>query len=155
MNKYGALLLAVVGCELVGVLATPFTISSIPTWYAFLDKPQFSPPNWIFGSVWVALYFLMGVSVWLVWMGKKSPARQKGIVLFVVQLALNFLWSVIFFGFHQRFLALVDIGLLWAAIFMTMMTFYKVSPVASYLLIPYLMWVSFASILNVSIVLLN
>lgn len=156
MNKYGKLLGAVVGCELIGLLATPFTIASIPTWYALLNKPPFSPPNWIFGPVWTTLYFLMGIALWLVWTNKKkSPYRKRGLILFGIQLFLNFIWSIIFFGLHQPFLALIDIALLWGAIFMTMLTFHRVSPTASYLLVPYLMWVSFASILNFAIVLLN
>lgn len=155
MHKYWKLGAAVVGCELVGILGTPFTIASIPTWYAHLNKPPFSPPNWIFGPVWTLLYFLMGVALWLVVTSKQSELRNRGIRLFAVQLVLNFLWSVIFFGMHQPLIALVDIVLLWAAIFMTMLTFHKVSTVSSYLLVPYLVWVSFASILNFAIVLLN
>lgn len=144
-----------VGCELVGILGTPFTIAAIPSWYAYLNKPPFSPPNWIFGPVWTLLYFLMGVALWIVLISKKSDVRDRGIRLFAVQLVLNFLWSVIFFGMRQPLAALVDIALLWAAILATILTFRKVSSVSAYLLIPYLIWVSFASILNFAIVLLN
>ncbi|MBI1863004.1 tryptophan-rich sensory protein [Candidatus Microgenomates bacterium] len=155
MHKYWKLGAAVVGCELVGILGTPFTIAAIPSWYAYLNKPPFSPPNWIFGPVWTLLYFLMGVALWIVLISKKSDVRDRGIRLFAVQLVLNFLWSVIFFGMRQPLAALVDIALLWAAILATILTFRKVSSVSAYLLIPYLIWVSFASILNFAIVLLN
>ncbi len=156
MQKYGRLVVSVIGCELVGFLATPFTISSIPTWYALLNKPPFSPPNWVFGPVWTLLYFLMGVSVWLIWMQKKnSKDKKKGLKVFGVQLLLNFCWSVLFFGLHQPIIALIEIITLWVAILVTILQFYKVNRTAAYLLVPYLLWVSFASILNFSIVLLN
>ncbi len=156
MKDFSKLMISVVGCELVGLLSTPFTIASIPTWYAGLIKPSFSPPNWIFAPVWTILYFLMGVSVYLVWIkGIKNKEIKIAIYYFSVQLFLNFLWSVIFFGLHQPLFALIDIIALLVAIILTMMKFSRISKTALYLLIPYLLWVSFAAILNGAIVLLN
>lgn len=156
MNKYAKLFLSVIGCELVGLSATPFTIASIPTWYAQLNKPPFSPPNWVFGPVWTLLYFLMGVSVWLIWTHKKQTKEvKKGLKVFGIQLALNFFWSILFFGLHLPIVALIEIITLWTAILVTIIQFYKVNKIAAYLLIPYLLWVSFASILNFAIVVLN
>ena len=149
-------LISTIGCELVGLAGTPFTLSSIPTWYQTLQKPSFSPPNWIFGPVWTILYFLMGVAAYLVWIkGLQKKAVKKALSFFIAQLAFNFLWSILFFGLHSPILALIDILILWALILITTIKFYKISKTASYLLIPYLLWVTFATILNLSIALLN
>lgn len=136
-------------CEAAGLAATPFTASAIPAWYATLAKPSFSPPNWVFGPVWTTLYFLMGLAAWLVW------KKHKSLALFYLQLALNFLWSLLFFGLHSPILGLVDIIFLWTFILLTINQFKKVSRPAAYLLLPYLLWVSFAAILNLAIVILN
>lgn len=141
-------------CLGVGVLGSFFTISSIPTWYVTLNKPFFSPPNWVFAPVWTTLYILMGIALYLIWTSK-IQLRQHVLNLFFIQLGLNVLWSLIFFGWHNPLLALVDIIALWIAIVLTIKYFYPVSRLAAYLLIPYLLWVSFASILNLSIILLN
>lgn len=156
MKKLVALIIAIVGCELVGLAATPFTISSISTWYETLNKPVFSPPNFIFGPVWTSLYFLMGISAFLVWeKGLHKKIVKNALMYFLIQLALNFFWSAIFFGLHLPLLAFVDIIALWIFILITIIKFTKISKTASYLLIPYLLWVSFAALLNLSIVLLN
>ncbi len=156
MKELSKLILAILLCELVGIIATPFTISAIPTWYQTLNKPFFSPPNWIFGPAWTTLYFLMGVSVYLVW---KKGIGKKGVNVaigyFSIQLILNFFWSLMFFGFRSPILGLLDIVLLWVCIAITMIKFWPISKAAFYLLVPYIFWVSFAAILNVSIVLLN
>ena len=136
-------------CLGAGVLGSFFTISSIPTWYQTLNKPFFSPPNWIFGPVWTILYILMGYSLYLFWLKKKVP------VVFWVQLALNTVWSIIFFGLKNPVLALVDIAALWLSIVLTIKAFSKINKLAGNLLYPYLIWVSFATILNLAIVLLN
>ncbi len=149
-------LVAVVGCELVGIAATPFTIAAIPTWYQTLQKPPFSPPNWAFGPAWTILYFLMGVAAYLVWIkGLEKKVVKNALAFFIAQLVFNFFWSILFFGLHSPILGLIDILILWTLIVITIIKFYKVSKTASYLLIPYLLWVSFATILNLSIVLLN
>lgn len=156
MNKIVKLITAIVGCELVGILATPFTLGSIPGWYQTLEKPFFSPPNFIFGPVWTTLYFLMGVSAYLVWeKGLHKKIVKNSLIYFLIQLGFNFLWSLIFFGLHLPLLAFLDIIILWILIFITIKKFAKLSKVASYLLIPYLLWVTFAALLNLSIVFLN
>lgn len=150
------LIISVAICELVGLLSTPFTIASIPTWYQTLNKPSFSPPNWVFGPAWTILYFLMGVSLYLVWAkGLKNKKVKTGVKFFSIQLVLNFLWSIFFFGLHSPILGMIDIALLWIAILITIIKFYEISKSASYILIPYLLWVSFASVLNLFIVILN
>lgn len=143
------LILSIGLCLGAGVLGSFFTISSIPTWYATLNKPFFSPPNWVFGPVWTTLYILMGISLYLVWQKKKVPS------IFWIQLALNAVWSIVFFGLHSPFLALLTIIALWVTIVSTIKSFSKISKLSGNLLIPYLLWVSFASILNLSIVFLN
>ena len=156
MGNLQKLIVAIVGCELVGILSTPFTLSAIPTWYIHLHKPSFSPPNWIFGPVWTVLYFLMGLSVFLIWKkGVKNKKIQHALFYFLVQLFFNFTWSILFFGLHNPLLGLVDILLLLISIILTMIIFLKTSRFAFYLLIPYLLWVSFATLLNLSLVLLN
>lgn len=153
-SKILKLLLCVGLCIGVGILGSFFTIPAIPTWYAALNKPFFSPPNWIFGPVWTVLYILMGVSLYLVLISK-SKTKQKAINLFFLQLGLNALWSIIFFGMKNPALALINILLLWIVIFLTIKTFSPISRLASNLLIPYIFWVSFASLLNLMIVILN
>lgn len=141
-------------CFLVAFLGSLITLPSISTWYVSLNKPFFSPPNWLFGPVWTVLYFSMGLALYLVW-NKKAKENANAIKIFFIQLALNLLWSVIFFGFHQPLLAFIAIIALWISIFTTIKYFYKISKWATYLLIPYLIWVSFASILNLAIAVLN
>ena len=147
--------LAVLICEGVGLLGSVFTITQIPAWYASLIKPSFSPPDFIFGPVWTVLYALMGIS--LVLALEKSPEKKKFMIifLFALQLILNFLWSVIFFTGHQPVLALLDIVLLCACIFGLIAIFRKYSFASAVLLVPYLAWVSFATLLNLFIILLN
>lgn len=156
MHKYLKLFIAVAVCELIGIAGTPFTIASVQTWYQTLNKPFFSPPNWIFGPVWTILYLMMGIAAFLIWeKGLKSKKVKTALKYFLVQLMCNFLWSIIFFGLHAPFVAFIDILVLWIAILLTIMQFYKLSKPSAYLLIPYLAWVSFATLLNGAIVLLN
>lgn len=150
MNKYLKLFLAIIICQGAGLIGSIFTFNSVNTWYTTLNKPIFNPPSWIFGPVWTILYFLMGVSLYLAWNTKKISLKW-----FWTQLALNSLWSVLFFGLRNPLLAFVEIILLWLAIFMTIKSFWNRNRTASLLLAPYLLWVTFASILNVSIVFLN
>lgn len=156
MVKALKFILAVLICELTGIVSGFFTISPIKDWYLYLNKPFFSPPNWVFGPVWTLLYFLMGVSVFIIWnKGLKKDRNRAAVSLFGYQLVLNFFWSIIFFGFRSPILGLIEIVILWILIFKTIQAFYKISKPAAYLLIPYLAWVSFASILNLAIVVLN
>jgi tryptophan-rich sensory protein len=147
---------AIVISEGAGILGSVFTASSIPTWYATLVRPEFSPPNWVFGPVWTTLYALMGIAVWLVWrqgLGRKDV--KVALILFGGQLVLNTAWSLIFFGQQNPGAALIEIILLWLAILATIITFAKVSKPAAWLLLPYILWVSFAAYLNYSIWMLN
>jgi len=149
-------ILSLSACFIVAALGSWVTVPSISSWYITLVKPDFNPPNWIFGPVWTALFFMMAIAWYLVWTAK---GKQKAIVIssgvFLLQLLLNFSWSFLFFFLHQPFLAFVDIIFLWFAILLTMIHFWRVTKLAGQLLIPYLAWVSFAAVLNLSIVLLN
>ena len=137
---------------LVGGSATFFTEPSIPTWYAALAKPDFSPPNWLFAPVWTTLYVLMGVAASRVW---KLTGFGKEIGFWAAQLVLNFCWSTIFFYLHQIGAALIEMGVLWLAILVTLILFWRRDRVAGLLLVPYLAWVSFAFCLNLAIWRLN
>jgi benzodiazapine receptor len=155
MNKSIKLLAAIIVCEGVGLLGTIFTLPAIPTWYAVLHKAPFNPPPWIFGPVWITLYFLMAVALFLVLQKKLKKQKNFLVILFSAQLFLNFLWSIIFFGMHLPLVALLEIGLLWISIALLIIDFWKFSKPAAMLLVPYLLWVSIASTLNFFVVLLN
>lgn len=142
-------------CQLAGVLGSLFTIPAIPTWYQTLNKPSFTPPNWIFSPVWISLFVLMGISLFLIWRRPDHPKFKLAIGVFLIQLILNIFWSIAFFGLKSPLLGLIDILLLWMAILLTILTFFKVSRWAGLLLIPYLLWVSFATLLNVFLWILN
>ena len=157
MQKIVRIALVVSTCLLVGFLSSMVTRESITTWYLTLVKPVFNPPNWLFGPVWTILYIMIGVSGGLVWSKLESnpEAVKKAFGFFVIQLALNALWSYLFFGLHNPLLAFIEIILLWFMIFETYNLFKKVDKIAAYLLLPYLAWVSFATVLNFSIWWLN
>ena len=148
-------IVAVVGCELAGGIGALFTTPSIPTWYAGLVKPALNPPAWVFGPVWTLLYALMGVALFLIWRSARSKGKGMAYAFFGVQLALNTLWSIIFFGWHEPGNASVEIIFLWLAIVATVISFNRISHAAALLLVPYLLWVSFASYLNLSLWQLN
>lgn len=139
-------------CFAAAAIGSMFTFSEIPNWYASLDKPWFNPPNWVFGPVWTLLYAMMGISLYLIWMkGLQDTRVVQAIAVFIVQLALNALWSYLFFGLHNPLLAFFEIILLWAAIGATLVLAMKVSRLGGLLLIPYLCWVSFAAFLNFTV----
>lgn len=141
---------------LVGGAAGFFTTSEIPGWYSTIQKPSFNPPNWIFGPVWTTLYILMGIASWFVLKSKVPDAqKQTALILYGVQLILNFFWSFIFFKQHQLGWAFAEILLLWLSIFITIILFSRIHEGAAWLLVPYISWVSFASILNFYIWQLN
>jgi translocator protein len=142
-------------CQLAGIIGSFFTISAIPEWYAFLIKPFFSPPNYLFAPVWILLYALMGISIYLILKNGFNSQNKKAVIFFSIQLILNTLWSIIFFGLKNPLLAFIEIIFLWIFIALTINEFFKISKKAGYLLIPYILWVSFASILNLFIFLLN
>src|SRR3989344_8308635 len=170
INNVIKLIISVVICEMAGVIGSIFTIPAIPDWYAFLEKPVLTPPGPVFGPVWTALYALMGISLFLVWKNnwkvrderrgvrgerkawnkwsekfwRGSWQKQNAVAVFAVQLALNVLWSVVFFGMRQPGLAFFVIMALWVAIVYTIVNFYRISKPAAWLLVPYILWVSFA-----------
>jgi tryptophan-rich sensory protein len=140
---------------LAGFLGSLFTTPAIPTWYATLRKPFFTPPNWIFSPVWISLFVLMGISLFLVWRRQDHPKVKTALIFFFVQLILNILWSAVFFGLRSPLLGLIDIVLLWIAILLSTQHFLKVSRMAGFLLLPYLLWVGFAALLNFFLWILN
>ncbi len=139
----------------VGGIAGIFTTEAIPGWYASLYQPSFNPPNWIFGPVWTTLYAVMGISLFLIWKLEAGKQRSQAILIFMVQLLLNFGWSFFFFYFKMIGLALIEIVVLWIMIVVMLIRFYKLKPVAAYINIPYLLWVTFAAMLNAAYFLLN
>jgi benzodiazapine receptor len=139
----------------IGGLAGIFTSREIAGWYSSLNRPSFNPPNWVFGPVWTTLYIVMGISLYLVWILPPSRQRQHAMMMYGVQLALNFIWSFLFFYFKRIDLAVGEIILLWLSIAAMLVLFFRLRPVAAYLNIPYLFWVSFATILNIAYAQLN
>jgi len=139
----------------IGAIAGLFTAQAIPEWYATLNKPSFSPPNWLFGPVWTTLYILLGISFFLIWKVDPSKERNLAILAFLLQLFLNFRWSFFFFYFRMIGFALIEIVLLWVSIVIMLILFNKIRPMAAYINIPYLLWVTFAAILNAGYYVLN
>jgi len=163
-NDWLKLISAIVISQCAGLIGSLFTFSAIPNWYATIVKPSFNPPSWLFGPVWTTLYVLMGISAFLIWSSFSATADTEGqarkkikiaLIIFGVQLVLNALWSIIFFGLHQPGFAFAEMILLWLAIILTMISFAKISKPAMYLLIPYILWVSFAGFLNFTLWQLN
>jgi len=154
-HQYVVLAALVALCLAVGALGGWTTAQSVTTWYPTLAKPSFNPPDWVFGPVWTTLYVLMAIAAWLVWRRSGLHGARPALVLFAVQLALNLAWSLLFFGAHRVDLALADIVVLWAALVATAIAFRRHSTMATVLMLPYLAWVSFASLLNFSIWRLN
>jgi tryptophan-rich sensory protein len=149
------LIIALVVPLSVGAIAGLFTADAIPDWYASLNRPSFNPPNWLFGPVWTTLYTIMGISLFLIWKQNPSKQRNQAIAFFFFHLFLNFCWSFIFFYFKMIGAAFVEIILLWTSIVGTLILFYRIKPVAAYINIPYLVWVTFASVLNGAYYFLN
>lgn len=152
------LIAAIAICFLAAAIGSVFTSSAIPGWYQTIKKPSFNPPSWIFGPVWTILYLLMGLSAYLVWKKESFFRKNKvnqSLLIFLVQLIFNALWSVVFFGLNDIVGAMAVIVALWFLILATIIQFYKMSKTAAYLLVPYFLWVTFASILNLAIVLIN
>ena len=150
------LVVSIVACLAAGAIGSIFTRDAIPTWYATLEKPSFNPPNWLFAPVWTLLYVLMGIAAFLVWRkGSENRQVRIALIVFLVQLVLNALWSVVFFGLESPLYGLIVIVVLWVAILFTVLRFLRISLAASVLLWPYLLWVTFAAVLNASIWLLN
>ena len=144
------------GAVLGAGLASSVFVTSASGWYQGLEKPVFTPPGWVFGPVWTVLYLLMGTALFLVWRkGFANAAGKTALAAFILQMIFNVIWTPIFFGFKQPLIALGDIIMLWLAVIATIISFWKVSRTAGILLLPYIIWVSFAAILNAGIYLLN
>ncbi|MBW2967071.1 tryptophan-rich sensory protein [Candidatus Woesearchaeota archaeon] len=150
---------SVVVCLLAGFIGSLFNVRSIPGWYETIEKPFFNPPNWVFGPVWTVLYILMGIALYLILVHWKERKKHKQVrnatVAFGIQLLLNAAWSALFFGLQSPMLAFIEILLLLAAIVYTTYLFFSISRPAAYLMMPYILWVTFASVLNLSIWILN
>ena len=156
-TKAGAILIgSVLLCNCAGLLGSLFTTTGPGSWYSTLIKPAFNPPSWIFAPVWTLLYILMGISLYLVIMeGMKGRDVRIPLLIFAIQLILNILWSYAFFGLESTFFGLLVIILLWISIVATMILFYPIRKAAAWLLVPYILWVSFATILTYTIYSLN
>lgn len=156
MSKIIKLTASILICQLAGLAGSFFTRMSVDTWYKMLDKPFFTPPSWIFAPVWIVLYFLIGVSLFLIWNeGSDKPQIRDALGVFLLQLVLNSSWPAVFFGMRNILLSVIIIMLLWFSIAWTALKFYKISKKAAFILIPYFCWVSFAVILNITILFLN
>ena len=156
MSNAYKLVISLVVCQLIGLIGSIYTMSSIPTWYAALEKPAFTPPIWLFAPAWITLYVLMGIAAFLIWRnGWDKPKVRAALAFFGVQLVLNALWSVAFFGLQSPIFGLVVIVLLWVAILITMLRFKEISIAGAWLLLPYLLWVTFTGALNIAIWMLN
>jgi tryptophan-rich sensory protein len=142
-------------CQGAGILGSAFTFKAIPSWYNTLVAPSFRPPSWVFGPVWTLLYTLMAVSGYILWQNREQKDAKTALVFFFIQLALNAIWTPIFFGAKRLDLAFYEIVAMWVFILLTMVFAFKVKPVAGWLLLPYIAWVTFASILNFSFWQLN
>ena len=156
MPFYLKIIICVALCVTLGFLSGFSTVESIEGWYATLNKPPFNPPNWIFGPVWTVLYIMMGVAAALIWEeGWENTAVKTALGIFIAQFVLNIVWTPIFFGMEQLLFALAIIVILWVLIFICIRKFRAIKPLAGNLLIPYILWVSFATLLNFSIWYLN
>ncbi len=150
------LIASILICQGVGSIGALFTSPAISTWYTTIQKPSFNPPNWIFAPVWTLLFLMMGISLYFVWSkGWEDKKIKIAVFIFSAQIALNIFWSLLFFGLQSPFYAFIEIIILWLAILLTIISFYKISKIATYLLLPYILWVSFAAVLNFSILILN
>lgn len=156
MKDIVRLLMSIVICQAAGVVGSFFTTPNIPTWYKTLQKPAFAPPNWLFAPVWTILFLLMGIALYLVWkQGWGAPGVRLAMIIFFIHLLVNILWSGVFFGLRSPLAGFFVIIALWFLIVLTIIYFSNVSKTAGILLIPYILWVSFASVLNFMIYKLN
>lgn len=155
-GKVAKIIVAVLVCGGAGLIGSVFTSKSVDSWYADLQKPDFNPPDYVFAPVWTALYLLMGISAALVWYkGLNTKGVRTALLVFLLQLILNAIWSMIFFGLRSPGAAFFELVLLWLAVLATLILFYRISVCAGLLLVPYILWISFAAVLNYSIWRLN
>lgn len=156
MSKISKLIISILISNLAGIIGLFFTNPAVDGWYSNLTKSALNPPAWVFGPTWTILFILMGVAAYFVWdKGLKNKKVKICLLIFIIQLVLNAIWSIIFFGLHSPFWALIEIIILWITIMCTIIAFYKVSKLAAWLLLPYILWVSFATYLNYSVFALN
>jgi tryptophan-rich sensory protein len=159
MNRTFKFIFSIVYCQMAGIIGSVFTTPAINSWYQTINKPTWNPSNWLFAPVWITLFILMGISFYLIWTKRENEKLAKkaktAMIIFIIQLMLNIIWSVLFFGLKNPDWAFYEIIILWIAILLTIIKFWPLSRVAGILLIPYLAWVSFASILNFTIWQLN
>jgi tryptophan-rich sensory protein len=154
MNKYLKLFISLLLPQIAGGLGAFFTLSSVQSWYLTLNKPSWNPPSWLFGPVWTTLYVLMGIACFLIWKSE-HPRKKQVLTLYFLQLFLNSLWSPAFFGAQNPMLGILVIVPMWASILACILLFRKINTWAAVLMIPYLIWVSFATVLNATIWYLN
>ncbi|MEM3369827.1 MAG: TspO/MBR family protein [Candidatus Micrarchaeia archaeon] len=155
MENYQKFIIALLVPFIAGGIGSFFTYPEIESWYSHLVKPTFNPPNWVFGPVWTLLYILIGISFYTVWKEKSISNNLETYKYFFIQLVLNALWSFVFFGLKDLLLALLVIIFLLISILLNIISFYRESKISAYLLIPYLLWVCFASVLNYFVFILN
>ena len=154
MNNTLKLIISIILPQLIGGVGALVTISSVGSWYQTIDKPFFTPPSWVFGPAWTTLYLLMGIALFLIWKSD-HPSKKTALWVFWIQLVLNGIWSPAFFGLESPILGLVVIVPLWILIVVCIKVFFPIHKTASYLMVPYLLWVSFATALNAGIWYLN
>jgi translocator protein len=152
VKKTIELIISILICQGVGLLGALFTAPAISSWYSTISKPWFTPPNWLFAPAWTLLYLLMAIALFIIWQKKE---KRRALTIFFIQLFLNFLWSMLFFGLKNPLLAFLDILLLVLTISLTVKIFYSKSKIAAFLLLPYLLWTIYASLLNLGIIILN
>lgn len=156
MSNFLKLVLSILICQLAGITGALFTAGSVTGWYATLIKPSFNPPDSVFAPVWTVLYFLMGISMFLIWKeGIRNKEVRNTFIIFIVQLVFNTLWTIIFFGARSITGGFVIIVILWILILICIFRFLRISKTAGMLLIPYFLWVTFAAVLNCYIMILN
>ena len=156
MKNWTKLVISIAIPVAVGSVAGLFTRPEIDRWYITINKPEWQPPNWLFGPVWTTLYIMMGIAFYLIWSSNASPIKKRtAVILWTVQLVFNFFWSYIFFRLHKIDLALAEIILLWLFILLTIFSFVRINKTAAWLLVPYISWVSFATLLTYAIYQLN
>lgn len=153
--QFLSVIVSILIAQAAGAIGSFFTASSVRTWYETITKPAWNPPSWVFGPVWITLYTLMGIAAWLVWTARDVPGAKFALGVYGVHLICNALWSILFFGLKNPGLALIEIVILLALILYTTVLFWKINPVAGALMVPYILWVSFATYLNYAIWQLN
>ena len=154
-NKFIKFFICLIVPQIAAILGSLATTPNITGWYTNLNKPSFNPPNWVFGPVWTLLFILMGIALYLVWMEKIKINKTNAYLFFYLQLAFNVIWSVLFFTLHNPLYAFIEIIFLWILILLNIIYFYRINKLAGWLLLPYILWVSFAAFLNYNIFILN